>query len=134
MAVAVLRGACRFCGQYIEVGPHPSQEEADETASEVCSCYEARKARRITEQIEDAKEKINRVFGEEAEKLGFKPINSPGSIQLLEEIASLIAIGEITAAAVNIRGQCKAKLTFTSKEKIKVSRSETRSVDLEAGK
>ena len=134
VAVAVLRGACRFCGQYIEVGPHPSQEEADETASEVCSCYEARKARRITEQIEDAKEKINRVFGEEAEKLGFKPINSPGSIQLLEEIASLIAIGEITAAAVNIRGQCKAKLTFTSKEKIKVSRSETRSVDLEAGK
>ena len=131
---AVLRGACRFCGQYIEVGPHASQEEADETASEVCSCYEARKARRITEQIEDAKEKINRVFGEEAEKLGFKPINSPGSIQLLEEIASLIAIGEITAAAVNIRGQCKAKLTFTSKEKIKVSRSETRSYDLEAGK
>ena len=129
-----MRGACRFCGQYIEVGPHASQEEADETASEVCSCYEARKARRITEQIEDAKEKINRVFGEEAEKLGFKPINSPGSIQLLEEIASLIAIGEITAAAVNIRGQCKAKLTFTSKEKIKVSRSETRSYDLEAGK
>lgn len=134
VAVAVMRGACRFCGQYIEVGPHASKEEADETASAVCSCIDARRARRITEQIEDAKEKINRVFGEEAEKLGFKPINSPGSIQLLEEIASLIAIGEITAAAVNIRGQCKAKLTFTSKEKIKVSRSETRSYDLEAGK
>lgn len=134
VAIAVTRGVCGFCGQYIEVDPHPSQVEADKTASEVCSCFEAKRMRRINEQIEDAQEKIARLFGEEAESLGFKPINGRGPIELLEQIVGLIAHGEITSAAVNIRGQCKAKLSLTSKEKIKVSRSETRSYNLEAGK
>lgn len=32
---------------------------------------------------------------------------------------------------VNVRGQCRAKISLTSKEKIKVERSETRSYQLE---
>lgn len=37
----------------------------------------------------------------------------------------------ITSAVVNVRGRCRAKISLTSKEKIKVERSETRSYQLE---
>ena len=133
VAFAVTTGACRYCGQLQEVGPHPSQAAADETATEVCSCPSARTARRIAEQIEDAQNRVNRLFGEGAEDLGFKPIAGDGAIELLERVVELIARGPISSASLNIRGQCKAKFSITSKGKIKVSRSETRSCDLEAG-
>ena len=71
VAFAVSTGACKYCGQLQEVGPHPSQAAADETATEVCSCQSARTARRIAEQIEDAQSRVNRLFGEGAEDLGF---------------------------------------------------------------
>lgn len=133
VAFAVTTGACRYCGQLQEVGPHPSQAAADETATEVCSCPSARTARRIAEQIEDAQDRVNRLFGERAETLGFKPIAGDGAIELLEKVVELIARGPISSASLNIRGQCKAKFSITSKGKIKVPRSETRSCDLEAG-
>ena len=133
VAFAVTRGACQYCGQLQEVGPHPSQAAADETASEVCSCPSARHARRINEQIEAARERVNRLFGDGAESLGFKPIAGDGAIELLERVVELIARGPISSASLNVRGQCKAKFSITSKGKIKVSRSETRSCDLEAG-
>ncbi len=133
VAFAVTTGACRYCGQLQEVGPHPSQAAADQTASEVCSCPQARTARRISEQIEDAQDRVNRLFGEGAEDLGFKPVAGDGVIGLLEKVVELIARGPISSASLNIRGQCKAKFSITSKGKIKVSRSETRSCDLEAG-
>lgn len=133
VAFAVTTGACRYCGQLQEVGPHPSQAAADETATEVCSCPSARTARRTAEQIEDAQSRVNRLFGEGAEDLGFKPIAGDGAIELLERVVELIARGPISSASLNIRGQCKAKFSITGKGKIKVSRSETRSCDLEAG-
>lgn len=133
VAFAVTTGECKYCHQLQEVGPHPSQAAADETATEVCSCPSARTARRIAEQIEDAQNRVNRLFGEGAEDLGFKPIAGDGAIELLERVVELIARGPISSASLNIRGQCKAKFSITSKGKIKVSRSETRSCDLEAG-
>ena len=133
VAFAVTTGACKYCRQLQEVGPHPSQAAADETATEVCSCPSARTARRTAEQIEDARDRVNRLFGERAEDLGFKPIAGDGAIELLERVVELIARGPISSASLNIRGQCKAKFSITSKGKIKVSRSETRSCDLEAG-
>lgn len=133
VAFAVTTGACKYCGQLQEVGPHPSQAAADETATEVCSCTRARTARRIAEQIEDARDRVNRLFGDGAEDLGFKPIAGDGALALLENVVELIAKGPISSATINVRGQCKAKFSITSKGKIKVSRSETRSCDLEAG-
>ena len=133
VAFAVTTGECKYCHQLQEVGPHPSQAAANETATEVCSCPSARTARRIAEQIEDAQSRVNRLFGEGAEDLGFKPIAGDGAIELLERVVELIARGPISSASLNIRGQCKAKFSITSKGKIKVSRSETRSCDLEAG-
>lgn len=133
VAFAVTTGACKYCRQLQEVGPHPSQAAADETATEVCSCPSARTARRTAEQIEDARDRVNRLFGERAEDLGFKPIAGDGAVELLKRVVELIARGPISSASLNIRGQCKAKFSITSKGKIKVSRSETRSCDLEVG-
>lgn len=132
VAMAVTRGVCRYCGQIQEVGPHPSQAAADETASEVCNCPTARQERRVLEQVEDACERVQRLFGDEAEKLGFKPVPDE-AVGLLEKVVEMIARGPISSASLNVRGRCKAKFSITSKGKIKVSRSETRSCDLEDG-
>lgn len=132
VAMAVTTGACRYCGQLQEVGPHPSQAAADETATEVCNCPKARNERRVHEQIEDARERVQRLFGDGAASLDFKPIPDE-AVGLLERVVELIARGPISSASLNVRGQCKAKFSITSKGKIKVSRSETRSCDLEAG-
>lgn len=132
VAVAVTTGACRYCGQLQEVGPHPTQAAADETASEVCSCPGAKRERRVREQTEDAQEKISRIFGEEAESLGFRAAPEE-TVGLLNLTVGLIARGFISSANMNLLGLCRAKLSVTSKGKIKVSRSETRSFDLESG-
>lgn len=132
VAMAVTRGVCRYCGQIQEVGPHPSQAAADETASEVCNCPTARQERRVLEQVEDACERVQRLFGDEAESLGFKPVPDE-AVGLLEKVVEMIARGPISSASLNVRGRCKAKFSITSKGKIKVSRSETRSCDLEDG-
>lgn len=132
VAVAVTTGACRYCGQLQEVGPHPTQAAADETASEVCSCPGAKRERRVREQTEDAQEKTSRIFGEEAESLGFRAAPEE-TVALLNLTVGLIARGFISSANMNLLGLCRAKLSVTSKGKIKVSRSETRSFDLESG-
>lgn len=132
VAMAINTGACKYCGQIQEVGPHPSQAAADETASEVCNCPTARQERRVHEQVEDACERVQRLFGDDAESLGFKPIPDE-AVGLLENVVEMIARGPISSASLNVRGRCKAKFSITSKGKIKVSRSETRSCDLEDG-
>lgn len=130
--MAVTTGACRYCGQIQEVGPHPSKAAADDTATEVCNCPTARKERRVHEQVADACERVQRLFGDDAESLGFKPIPDE-AVGLLENVVEMIARGPISSASLNVRGRCKAKFSVTSKGKIKVSRSETRSCDLEDG-
>lgn len=132
VAMAITTGDCKYCGQIQEVGPHPSQAAADETASEVCNCPTARQERRVHEQVEDACERVQRLFGDDAESLGFKPIPDE-AVGLLENVVEMIARGPISSASLNVRGRCKAKFSITSKGKIKVSRSETRSCDLEDG-
>lgn len=133
VAFAVSLGTCRYCGQVAEVGPHPSPKAADETASEVCSCAEARHERRVGELVGEALDRVNQLFGEPAEELGFAPLAENGSLELLGRVVELIARRAISSATIQVRGACRAKLSFTTKGKIKVTRSETRSYDLEAG-
>lgn len=98
----------------------------------MCSCPGAKRERRVREQTEDAQEKISRIFGEEAESLGFRAAPEE-TVGLLNLTVGLIARGFISSANMNLLGLCRAKLSVTSKGKIKVSRSETRSFDLESG-
>ena len=133
VTLAVTTGICLYCGQLIEVGPHMLQKDANKTATDVCSCPEAKTERTVIEQIEDARDRVERLFGDSSEELGFKPIADNAPVSMLNDIVALIARRLISSATVQIRGQCKAKIGLTSKGKIKVSRSETRSYDLEAG-
>lgn len=127
-------GACKYCGQTSELGQvYDTQEAADEAASELCECAQASIARRRAAQVEDAKDRVRQLFGERAEELGFIPLADAPAVELLEQIAALIATGPISSATINVRGRCKAKFTVSTKGKIKVSRSEVKSCDLEAG-
>ncbi len=130
----ITTGVCKHCGQMIELGGgYATQAAADAAAEELCDCAQARTARRMAAQIKDARARVRQLFGEEAEKLGFIPLADDDAVELLERVAELIAIGPISSATLNVRGRCKAKLSISSKGKIKVSRSETKSCDLEAG-
>lgn len=124
-------GTCRYCGQVVNLDyDEQTQEAADFAASEQCSCDEAKRECGVRKRIDAAKDRIRKIFGADAEKYGFQPVSAE-SLQMLDALAELTARGFITSAAVNVRGLCKAKITLTSKEKIKVERSETRSYQLE---
>ena len=71
-------GTCRYCGQVVSLErERDTQEAADIAASEECSCYDARAERSVRRQIENAQDRIQKIFGSEAEELGFRPINAP---------------------------------------------------------
>ena len=108
-----------------------TQAEADIAASEKCECYDARHERNLRKQITAAQNRIRKIFGDDAAKLGFSPIAAEEPLQLLNAIAEQTARGFITSATINMRGLCKAKITMTTKEKIKVERSETKTYQLE---
>lgn len=133
-AEATTTGVCRHCGQTIDLGAmYATQEEADAAAEELCECPAATVARRKRAQVEAAKEKVRQLFGDGADELGFRSLAGDGAVDLLERTVELIALGPISSATFNVRGQCKAKLTVSTKGKIKVSRSEVSSCALEAG-
>lgn len=131
---AFTTGTCKHCGQSITLPEaYDTQEAADAAAVEMCACPSATIARRKRLQVEAAKDKVRQLFGEGAEELGFRPLAGEGAVELLERTVEMIALGPISSATINVRGQCKAKLTVSTKGKIKVSRSEVNSCDLEAG-
>ena len=114
-------GTCRYCGQVVNLDyEEETQAEADIAASEKCECYDARHERNL-----------RKIFRDDAAKLGFSPIAAEEPLQLLNAIAEQTARGFITSATINVRGLCKAKITITTKEKIKVERSETKTYQLE---
>ena len=125
-------GTCRYCGQVVNLDyEEETQAEADIAASEKCECYDARHERNLRKQITAAQNRIRKIFGDDAAKLGFAPIAAEEPLQLLNAIAEQTARGFITSATINVRGLCKAKITMTTKEKIKVERSETKTYQLE---
>lgn len=74
-------GTCRYCGQCISLDrERETQEAADYAASETCDCYDARAERTIRKKIENAKDRIRKIFGSESEELGFQPIDSPETV------------------------------------------------------
>lgn len=123
-------GTCQYCGQVQEVGPHASRTLADEAAAEVCSCPQAAAARHLRERIEDAKDRVNRLFGESAEDFGFRQVTNGAVMELLEAVAESAARGEVYAAVLNVSGGGRAKFAVNSKGELKISRSVTRSRDI----
>lgn len=132
MSAAFAFGTCRFCGQTLSLDTdYGTQEAADATASELCDCFDAKEERAVQAKTRDARYRIRQVFGSEAERLGFKPVDAPEILDLMDGVAELVARGYVTSAALNIRGRGRAKISITAKEKIKVERHEVRSFQLE---
>lgn len=126
-------GCCRFCGQaraetYTCEG---TQEEKDEIATENCTCTKAKIYARRKREIENAKNNIRILFGEEARDRGLHPLSSEEILSLLDEIARLIAYRQILAVTVNVTGTLKAKLSVTSDGNIGVERIDTEKNKLE---
>ena len=108
-------GTCRYCGQVVNLDyEEETQAEADIAASEKCECYDARHERNLRKQITTAQNRIRKIFGDDAAKLGFAPIAAEEPLQLLNAIAEQTARGFITSATINVRGLCKAKITMTA--------------------
>ena len=67
-------GTCRYCGQVVNLDyEEETQAEADIAASEKCECYDARHERNLRKQITAAQNRIRKIFGDDAAKLGFSP-------------------------------------------------------------
>ncbi len=103
---------CEFCGQ-VFIG------------EEECDCWQARRAKRIADQISRASLAINDIFGTDCTKQGYSPVEDE-HIDLMNSIAKLIANEKLNAASLTLINGTKAKLTRGAKGAIKVERSETK--------
>ena len=82
-------GTCRYCGQVVNLDyEEETQAEADIAASEKCECYDARHERNLRKQITAAQNRIRKIFGDDAAKLGFSPIAAEEPLQLLNASVS----------------------------------------------
>lgn len=108
---------CPFCGQISLTG--------DE-----CDCPEAKRERKIKNQIFRAKSTIREVFGEECKAEGYEPV-SEDNIVFMNNAAEQIAKYKMHAVAVVLTGGTRAKLTRGAKGVIKVERSETKKTTFE---
>ncbi|MDR2531478.1 MAG: hypothetical protein LBC82_01370 [Oscillospiraceae bacterium] len=95
-----------------------------------CNCPEARREARIQAQIDKARERIKQLFGENAAERGFAPIHSTDTLDLMNDVVTLIANHAIKNATLQITGRCKAKISLTAKGSIKVGRTETTTYQL----
>ena len=87
---------CEFCGQ-VSIG------------KDECDCWQARRAKRIADQISRASLAI-----------------ADEHIDLMNNIAELIANEKLNSASLTLVSGTKAKLTRGAKGAIKVERSETK--------
>lgn len=127
-------GCCVYCGQANCEEIYDgcvTDDERNKVATRCCGCPDAERERRISEQIENAQDRIQQLFGQGAENLDFEPFNDGELIELMNNTVSLIAKGIIKAASVQITGECRAKISLTAKDKIKVERTETMKYQLE---
>ena len=77
-------GICRFCGQSVALDrEYETEDAANIAASETCDCPGAKTERATQKQIEAGEHRVRQVFGDEAERLGFRPVDSPEPIELM---------------------------------------------------
>lgn len=126
-------GACRYCGQ-IDVFSCLStatQAEKDEIVTCACGCFGARRYTEQKAQVESAKDRVHRLFGEGAPDNGFKPIAREKVVELMGVTVGLIAQSELRSITIEITSRVKAKISISSKGKINVERIDTAKCKLE---
>lgn len=110
---------CQYCGQISMPG-------------EECNCPEAKRERRIKDQILRAKNTIREVFGQACQDEGYKPVSAE-NIEIMDAAAVQIANYKMHAVSLVLSSGTRAKLTRGAKGVIKVERSETKKTTLEVG-
>lgn len=115
-------GYCRFCGQagIIHAREEWSQAEVDEAATCKCECDEAKKYAESKERVQKAKNRINELFGDNAER----PIDTD-VVEVMLKTADAIEARHMKGIIIDVGMGVKAKVAKMAKESIKVERSET---------
>lgn len=125
-----LTGACRYCGQIAQIEGMPQWDEdtTNEAAAELCDCIQAKIYTKKKRQKENAREAIDKQFGQQAEENE----TEPPVIELLETVADMVVEDRISSATIDIGDGLKAKISITSKGYIKVERTKTEKTTQEA--
>lgn len=126
-------GVCSYCGQVAEL-PAPCDTEADANnlASQRCSCDIAKAERNLRLSVESAKNCVRELFGAPAADRGFAEVKTQKGMDLMLALVDLAAGGEIDSASIVLSGYCKGTVSRTAKGKIKIKRAETKSAEMEA--
>lgn len=125
-----MTGICEFCGQVVEVG---DQAVPDEAAWQFCGCPDAKRQRRLQQQIEEAMEHVEELFGEQAGDYGMPQVQHASAVGLLRDAVVEVANGHLASVTAVIPGGGVAVIKMGSKLEIKVSRRISRTQTMEAG-
>lgn len=124
-----MTGICEFCGQVVEVG---DQAVPDEAAWQFCGCPDARRRRKLARKIAEAMEHVDELCGPEASDYGMQPVQSPSAVGLLKDAVAEIGSGGIASITAVIPGGGVVTIRMGSKLEIKVKRTVSKSMTMEA--
>lgn len=132
--IETTRGVCKHCGQYIELElEHNPQKTANDKASMLCDCAEAKKAQQIFQDelarivkredtLRSSKDAINKMFGSpDDEDHAAMP---EATVDFLIKASAMIYDGMIGGLNINLPHGAKAKIT-RKKDGLKIERQNT---------
>ena len=141
-------GICKHCGQYLEISwlreldpEHFENAEADYLATRSCRCSEGRAFNEREEQREKKERErattlaaadvvIDELFGKAAEEAGELPMHADVRHHI-REAAEMVYDGYLKKAQITDSQGITAKISLSSKDRLKIGRSESMSVSQE---
>ena len=85
---------CEYCGQVVQATDNVE-------AWEVCRCRDAMERQRQEQMIEEAKEGVDRIFGEGAAEIGFKPMDI-NVVEMIKAMVEDVGYGRIRALTAKL--------------------------------
>jgi hypothetical protein len=116
-------GYCRYCGQgkLVRTMKGWGEEQLNECATMSCTCEAAQTYQKAAERKKKAKDRVNGLFGAEAEK----PLHDAVVNMLLVAVDEIEA-KHIKAITIDIGHGTRAAIKKTAKENIRVERAESK--------
>ena len=116
-------GYCSDCGQakQFQTSGGVSQDQLNEWATDECKCEAGKERRRIKQSHEKALKNIDKLFGE----------RFPETAQILKDSLEFVIMDVIDSITIKTGYGVDAKLSITSKGKVKVESKQTHKVLLE---